>query len=61
LVEPCILAGSKAGDVVLDPFSGSGTTGKVAVKHGRSFVGIDLKADYVAMSQTRIGAIPMPI
>jgi DNA modification methylase len=42
LVEPCILAGSRPGDVILDPFSGSGTVGEVAVIHGRAFVGIDL-------------------
>ena len=42
LVEPCIKAGSKAGDVVLDPFAGSGTVGVVAGKLGRDFIGIDL-------------------
>ena len=42
LVEPCILAGSRPGDVVLDPFAGSGTTGVVALRHDRSFIGIEL-------------------
>ena len=42
LIEPCILAGSPVDGVVLDPFSGSGTTGVVALKHGRRFVGIEL-------------------
>ncbi len=42
LIEPCILAGSKPGDIVLDPFGGSGTTAWVARKHGRKFIHIDL-------------------
>lgn len=46
LPERCILAGSRTGDTVLDPFSGSGTTGMVAGKHGRRYVGIDLNPDY---------------
>ena len=54
LVEPCILAGSKPGDLVLDPFSGSGTVGVVALRHGRRFLGIDLSADYCAMAKRRI-------
>src|SRR5690606_39017332 len=44
--ERCILAGSREGDTVLDPFSGSGTTGMVAGKHGRRYVGIDLNPEY---------------
>jgi DNA modification methylase len=54
LVEPCILAGSAPGDSVLDPFSGSGTVGVVALRHGRDFIGIDLNKDYVKMSLRRI-------
>ena len=56
LVEPCILAGAPAGGVVLDPFTGSGTTGAVALAHGRRFVGIELNPEYVAMANRRIGA-----
>lgn len=41
---------------VLDPFTGSGTTGVVAVRHGRSFVGIELNPDYAAMARKRITA-----
>lgn len=41
--------------VVLDPSSGSGTTGKVARDHGRSYVGIDLHVDYLALAKRRIG------
>lgn len=57
LVEPCILAGSRAGDCVLDPFAGSGTTGAVAVRLGRSFVGCELNPDYVELARTRIGKV----
>lgn len=50
LAERAILAGCKPGGTVLDPFSGSGTTGHVANKHGRKYVGIDLSADYLDLS-----------
>jgi DNA modification methylase len=50
LVEPCIRAGSRAGDTVLDPFAGSGTTGIVAARHGREFVGIELNPQYAQMA-----------
>lgn len=49
-----ILAGSRPGDVVLDPFSGSGTTGLVALQLGRRYVGIELRAEYKALSEARI-------
>lgn len=54
LVEPCILAGSKIDDVVLDPFCGSGTTGAVAVKFNRNFIGIDLNLNYCEIAEYRI-------
>ncbi len=54
LVEPCILAGSAPGDLVLDPFAGSGTVGVVALRHGRRFVGCELNPDYVAMARRRV-------
>lgn len=50
LIRPCILAGSRIGDTVLDPFSGSGTTGMVATQEGRKYIGIDLNADYLRLS-----------
>lgn len=50
LIRPCILAGSRPGDVVLDPFSGSGTTGQVAMHEGRRYVGVDLNREYLDMS-----------
>lgn len=56
LAERCILAGSAIGDTVLDPYSGSGTTGMVATRHGRRYVGIDLNRDYLDLSlRTRLG------
>jgi DNA modification methylase len=56
LVEPCILAGSRLGDTVLDPFSGSGTVGGVATGHGRRYLGIELSPDYLALSVERLRA-----
>lgn len=56
LVEPCVLAGSAENSIVLDPFSGSGTCGLVAIQHGRRYVGIELNPDYFAMSRQRIEA-----
>lgn len=54
LVEPCILAGSREGDIVLDPFMGSGTTASVAVKHGRRFIGCELNPGYKPLQDQRI-------
>lgn len=55
LVRQCVLAGCRPGGVVLDPFCGSGTTGMVALKHGRRFVGIDLSAKYLDLAlRTRL-------
>jgi DNA modification methylase len=54
LVEPCILAGSAPGDLVLDPFAGSGTTGAVARRLGRGFRGCELNPEYVSLAQQRI-------
>jgi DNA modification methylase len=54
LITPCVLAGSAEGDTVLDPFSGSGTTGEVALTHGRNYVGVELNPEYAALSEKRI-------
>jgi len=54
LVEPCILAGSAPGDLVLDPFVGSGTVGVVALRNGREFRGLELKPEYAQMARRRI-------
>lgn len=55
LIEPCVLAGSREGDTVLDPFSGSGTTGEVALLNNRNYVGTELNPDYADISVDRIG------
>ncbi len=54
LIRPPILAGSAAGDIVLDPFMGAGTTALVAAQYDRRFLGIELNAGYVAMAEKRI-------
>ena len=54
LVEPCILAGSAVGDTVLDPFTGSGTVGMVALRHNRNFVGTELNPEYAELAVDRI-------
>lgn len=54
LVRPMILAGTKKGDIVLDPFSGSGTVPLVATKLGRNYIGIDLKQEYIDMAKERM-------
>jgi site-specific DNA-methyltransferase (cytosine-N4-specific) len=55
LARRCIIAGCRPGGTVLDPFAGSGTTGMVALKHGRRFVGIDLSATYLDLAlRTRL-------
>jgi site-specific DNA-methyltransferase (cytosine-N4-specific) len=60
LAERCVLAGCRPGGTVLDPFCGSGTTGLVAGKHGRRFVGIDLSADYLDLAlRTRLAQAPL--
>jgi hypothetical protein len=56
LIEPCILAGSRPGDIVLDPFMGSGTTAAVALQHGRQYLGCELNPDYGPLQQERISA-----
>ena len=54
LVEPCILAGSSKGSVVLDPFMGAGTVAVVAEKLERSWIGIELSLEYIKMANQRI-------
>jgi DNA modification methylase len=48
------------GDLVLDPFCGSGTTGAVALALGRRFVGVELNPEYVAIAARRLSAAPLP-
>ncbi|WP_415869059.1 DNA-methyltransferase [Burkholderia ubonensis] len=54
LVEPCVLAGSRPGDVVFDPFFGSGTTGQVAQRLGRAFIGCELNPEYRPLQRERL-------
>ncbi|RYD28859.1 MAG: site-specific DNA-methyltransferase [Lysobacteraceae bacterium] len=54
LIKPCILAGSRPNDIVLDPFFGAGTTGLVAVAHRRNYIGIELNPDYAEIARKRI-------
>jgi len=56
LIEPCILACSRPGDIVLDPFMGSGTTAQVALQHGRQYLGCELNPEYGPLQQERIAA-----
>jgi DNA modification methylase len=57
LIEPCVLAGSRPGDIVLDPFGGSGTTAGVALKNGRKAILCELNPDYAALVPDRIASI----
>ena len=61
LIKPCILAGSRLGGVVLDPFFGSGTTGRVAREYGRQYIGIELNPEYVEMANRRAVEVQLSI
>jgi DNA modification methylase len=54
LIEPCILAGSREGDIILDPFMGSGTTAMVSKQHNRHFIGCELHEEYGDLIQQRM-------
>ncbi|HAJ06096.1 MAG TPA: DNA adenine methylase, partial [Chloroflexi bacterium] len=54
LIEPCILAGSRKGDIILDPFMGSGTTAMVAKQLGRYYIGCELNEDYRELIEKRV-------
>ena len=54
LIEPCILAGSEPGDIILDPFMGSGTTAMVAKQHDRYYMGCELHEDYGELIKNRV-------
>jgi modification methylase len=62
LLARVILSSSRPGDVVLDPFCGTGTTGAVAKRLGRRFIGIDRERGYAAAAQRRLAAVePLPV
>lgn len=54
LAERCVLAGSDVGSVVLDPFCGAATTGLAALRHGRSFIGLELNAEFCELGRRRL-------
>jgi len=60
LVEPCVALSTGDGDLVLDPFCGSGTTGAVALALGRRFVGVELNPEYVEIAARRLSSTPVP-
>jgi len=57
LIEPCVLAGSRPGEIVLDPFMGSGTTAEVALAHGRQYVGCELNPAYEELQNLRLAKV----
>ena len=57
LIEPCILAGSKEGDTVLDPFNGSGTSGEVSIKNNRQYIGCELNPKYIKLTHRRLAKV----
>lgn len=61
LLYRVLLASSSPGDVVLDPFFGSGTTGAVAKKLRREYIGIELDTNYVEIARNRIATLPLPL
>jgi site-specific DNA-methyltransferase (cytosine-N4-specific) len=61
LIEPCILACSRPGDLVLDPFFGSGTTGMVAEKHERLWIGFDINPKYAELAKERTAQRSLPL
>jgi len=60
LARLCILAGSRPGDLVFDPFAGSGTVGQIAEKAARRWVGVELAANYVALARQRTAQVGLP-
>ena len=57
LIDRCLRASTNPGDVVLDPFTGSGSTGVAAISLGRSFIGIESVEEYVEMAAKRLGEV----
>jgi DNA modification methylase len=61
LIDPCVLAGSRPGDVVIDPFAGSGTTRQVATSFGRHYIGCELNPAYLDLDEHRQTTTGMPL
>ena len=54
LITPCVVAGCPPGGTVLDPFSGTGTTGVVATENGRKYIGIELNPEYIQIASKQL-------
>lgn len=61
LAKPCVMAGSHTGDLVLDPFFGSGTTGMVAETMGRRWIGFDINPEYAELAKGRTAQRGLPL
>ena len=61
MIEPCILAGSEKGDIILDPFMGSGTTAMVSKQLGRDYIGCELHEEYGKLIQDRLQPYHNPL
>ena len=61
LIEPCILAGASPGQVVLDPFMGSGTTAQVAQNLGRQYLGCELNPEYEKLQKKRVSQMSLEL
>ncbi len=61
LIEPCILSGSEKGDIILDPFMGSGTTAAVAKSLGRDYIGCELHENYGDLIKKRVSEYHVPV
>lgn len=57
LIEPCILAGSKTGDIIMDISNGSGTTGETSIRYNRNYIGIELNPKYIDLTNQRLSEI----
>ena len=57
LIVPCVLAGAPEDGIVIDPFFGAGTTGVVALKHGRKYIGCELNPEYIEVAEKRLAPI----
>jgi len=61
LVVPMILSGSRADDIVLDPFAGTATVGEACIKHQRKFVGIELNPEYIKLARKRTSEVQIAL
>ncbi len=61
LILPCVLAGCPESGIILDPFAGAGTTGVVAKKNNRNFIGMELNPEYIEMAEARVNNTIEPL